>query len=147
MHTAGIALGIVALALIAGCQGGEDELMVDQVARLNRAVALLEERQDALERRLATAATDVPAPPQREAAPAAPPPMLIEIGAGDELRIDGAAAAAADLPAEVDARVAEAPETRVIIRAAPADGERALVVARQVHARGLGEVAIELSAR
>jgi biopolymer transport protein ExbD len=152
---------ILALCLF-GCGSDTDsELMAGQVARVNRDLALLTERVDAVEKRLgAQAPAPVPAgdnaPPAPGSTPASTPPgtaalpsttlpdaLEVRIEEGGTVHVDGVALAGQALAARLADHAGKGPGARIAIHIAastpPAQLAQAIDLARQ---SGIREISV-----
>lgn len=145
-----VAILVLALCLL-GCSSDVDpELMAGQVARVNRDLALLTERVDALEKQLggpppngappapASAATGVPAP-------SATLPDALEIHVGDEdgVRIHGETLAGEALAARLADHAGKGPGARVAIHiAASTPPARLAEVIELARKSGIREISV-----
>ena len=148
-----------------GCGSDTDsELMAGQVARVNRDLALLTERVDAVEKRLGTQAPapvpDADAPPAPGSAPASAPAstttgaatlpsttlpdaLEVRIEEGGAVRVDGVALAGQPLAARLADHAGKGPGARIAIHIAastpPAQLGQVIDLARQ---SGIREIAV-----
>jgi biopolymer transport protein ExbD len=143
-----ILAGLGALGL-GGCGRDVDpELMAGQVARMNRDLALLTERVNALEqqRGVVTPAGDqviVPAPTDVPRVPEAPLPDALTVHVDDAVRIDGAVLTGDALAARLADHAGKGPGARLQIRIAASTPQTQLAqvldLARQ---SGIREVSV-----
>jgi biopolymer transport protein ExbD len=141
-------LGALGSSVLGGCGRDVDpELMAGEVARMNRDLALLTERVNALEQQrgapaaangqLAPAPTDVPRVPE------APRPEALIVHLDDAVRVDGAVLAGDALAARLADHAGKGPGARLEIRIAASTPQTQLAqvldLARQ---SGIREVAI-----
>jgi hypothetical protein len=142
-----LAPALLALCLLGCGRDVDPELMAGQVSRINRDLALLTERVNALEKQLGAAPpaghTVAPAPTNVPAVPPATLPEALQVHLDGAVRIDGEVLAGAALAARLSDHAGKGPGARLEIHIAastpPAQLTEVLELARQ---SGIREIAV-----